>query len=406
MRHFRRLKAAAVACTLLALGVTAASAQTSEGTVITNTSTVSYTDANSNTYTPVSASVSVTVGFSGGITFTGVASVAPAAPSTSDTLSFTYTNIGNGNDSLRVTELISNSAVMTVVGYRVGTTAYASLAALNSGLSTTLVAQNGTLVVKVAYNVPAGEGGMTSNYTLTGFSRRDGTKTQAAITAVSPSQTASVAVTPNGSQNLQLLPSNGTNYTFTFAVQNTGNGTDNFSLAGSRTGTAVTIVSVNGVAGSSATLSSLAAGASQNVAVIYSIGAVAAGVKDSVVLTATSTANNTVHGIGRADLTVVKPTLGIAKAAYLDDQTTVVGSTKVVPGQFLQYKITVTNSGTAVASTVSVSDALPAQLTYVSSAPDAAGWTISNASGTVTAALSGTLATSTSRYIWIRVQVK
>src|SRR5437867_12760600 len=82
---------------VLVLQVRPASAQTPEGTVITNTASVSFTDANSNSYTPVTASVSVTVGFAGGISLTGAATATPASPSTADTLFFTYTNIGNGN---------------------------------------------------------------------------------------------------------------------------------------------------------------------------------------------------------------------------------------------------------------------------------------------------------------------
>ncbi len=406
-RLFVQLRTLGVlAVALAAFGVSAVLAQTPEGTVITNTATVSFTDANSNTYTPVVASVSVTVGFSGGISLTGVASVGPASPSTADTLTFTYQNIGNGNDSLRVTETISVSGIITVTGYRVNGVTYTTLALLNPALSGIPVAQNGALVVKVIYDVAAGTGGMSTNYTLTGFSRRDATKTQAATTAIVPSLSASVAVTPDNGQNLQLLPSNGTNYTFTFAVQNSGNGTDGFTLVASHPGTAVSIVSVNGTAGSSGTIASLAAGASQNVAVVYSIVNVAAGTKDTLVLTATSVGDNTQSDPGSADLTVVKPSLAIAKVAYRDDQTTAIGAGLVVPGEFIQYRVTVTNNGTAVASSVQITDALPAELTYISAAGDAAGWTIGNSGNNVTADLSGALATSASRFIWIRAQVK
>jgi hypothetical protein len=45
-------------------------------------------------------------------------------------------------------------------------------------------------------------------------------------------------------------------------------------------------------------------------------------------------------------------------------------------------------------------------VTYVSTASDAAGWTISETAGTVSASLTGTLAPAASRYFWIRVRVK
>jgi uncharacterized repeat protein (TIGR01451 family) len=391
---------------LLPAAAHSAWAQTPEGTVITNTATVSFTDANSNTYTPVSASVSVTVGFTAGISLTGAASVSPASPSTADTLFFTYTNLGNGNDSLRVTESISVAGVITVTGYRMNGTTYGSLAALNTALAGTLVAQSGTLVVKVVYDVAAGKGGVPTNYTLTGFSRRDGSKTQAAVTTVNPSQTAGVAVTPDAGQNLQQLPSNATNYTFNFTVQNTGNGPDNYTLAGTKTGTAISIVSVNGTAGSSGTISGLASGASTTVPVVYTVLNVAAGTKDTLVLTATSVANGAVSDNGKADLTVIKPALAMTKQAYRDNQSTLIGAGLVLPGEFIQYKVTVTNSGVGAATSVQITDALPATLAFVSSTGDLAGWTIGNVGNNVTATLTGSLASAASRYIWIRAQVQ
>jgi hypothetical protein len=55
---------------------------------------------------------------------------------------------------------------------------------------------------------------------------------------------------------------------------------------------------------------------------------------------------------------------------------------------------------------VSIADNLPAELTFVSAAGDAAGWSISNAGNIVTANLTVTLAAGATRFIWIRAQVK
>jgi uncharacterized repeat protein (TIGR01451 family) len=269
-----------------------------------------------------------------------------------------------------------------------------------------LVAQNGTLVVKVIYDVASNKGGVATAYTLTGFSRRDGSKTDPLATTITPSFTAGVAVTPDNGQNLTKLPSNGTNYTFTFAVQNTGNGVDNFSLVASHPNSAISVVSVNGTAGSSATITGVAAGATQNVDVIYSIGNVAAGVKDTLVLTATSVTDGSKTNPGSADVTVIRAAMAIAKLAYRDDQTTAIGAGTVQPGEYIQYKVTVTNNGAAAAASVQINNPVAAELTYVSASGDAAGWTFNYATGTLTADLSGTLATSASRYIWIRVQIK
>src|SRR3982750_2965590 len=91
-----------------ALLVGKAAAQTPEGTVITNTATVTYTDANSNSYAPVSGQVSVTVGFTAGVSVTAnTPSPTPASPSTANQLTFTVTNAGNGTDSVTISQNIS-----------------------------------------------------------------------------------------------------------------------------------------------------------------------------------------------------------------------------------------------------------------------------------------------------------
>ena len=108
---------------------------------------------------------------------------------------------------------------------------------------------------------------------------------------------------------------------------------------------------------------------------------------------------------GKADITVIKPVLAITKVAYRDDQTTLIGAGLVAPGEFIQYKITVTNGGVGAAASVQITDALPAQLTFSAVTSDAAGWTTGNTGNNVTATLTGTLAGAGSRFIWIRARV-
>jgi len=396
-----------VAVLLAALTAVPANAQTPEKTVIRSIATVSFTDANSNTYATAADTADVTVGFVAGVdVIAGAATVGPAAPSTNDTLSFQVANIGNGTDSVTVSQNISVGGIVTVTGYRVGTTTYASLALLNTALAGTPIAQAANITVKVIYNVTGGTGGLSTVYTLTSASRRTPAATDNGVTTVSPSLTTAVTVTPDGTQNLQRLPSNGTNYSFTFTVTNNASGTDGFDLLVSHPKTAITIVSVNGVVGDSARITGVASGASQGIAVVYSIGNVAAGSPDTLVLKARSVATPATSDNGFADLTVIRPLVIVDKTAYRDNQTTLVGTGTVVPGEFIQYKITVTNSGSAAASTVHISDPLPTQLTFASTSPDAAGWTLSNVGNAVSADLAGTLATGTSRFFWIRASVK
>ena len=104
-------------------------------------------------------------------------------------------------------------------------------------------------------------------------------------------------------------------------------------------------------------------------------------------------------------VTVVRPMLTIVKVAFRDNQSTPVGAGTVLPGEFIQYRVTVTNGGSASVSTVHVSDALPAELTFASASPDAAGWTLSNVGNNVSGDLSGSLAVGASRFFWVRASV-
>jgi uncharacterized repeat protein (TIGR01451 family) len=392
--------------TLAAAPALKAQSPTPEGTVITNTATVSFTDANGNTYSAVNASVSVTVGFVAGVDVAGAASATPASPSSNNTLTFTIQNIGNGTDHVQVAEAISVGSVITVTSYVFNATSYATLAALNTALSAAAITQGSTFTVQVKYDVAANKGGVATNYTLTGTSVRDNTVTDNQVTTITPAQTYAVAVTPDGGQNLQKLPSNGTNYTFTFTVTNNGNGSDNFNLVASNTGSAITVVSVNGVAGTSTSVA-IAAATAMNIDVVYSVGNVAAGTTDNLKLQATSVGDNTKTDGGTADLTVIRPAITVGKAAYRDDQVTLLGPTdKVLPNEAIQYKVSVTNSGTTAAASVAIADNLPAELTFLSSTGDLAGWTIGNVGNNVSASLTGTLASGATRYIWIRARVK
>jgi uncharacterized repeat protein (TIGR01451 family) len=380
-------------------------AQTPEGTVITNTATATYTDANSNAYTPVSGSVNVTVGFTAGVAVTAnTPSPTPASPSTADTLDFTVANAGNGTDSVLITQNISVAGVITVTGYRYNGTTYASLALLNAALSGVPIAQAGTITIKVVYDVASNKGGVNTVYTLTAASHRTPGTTNSAASSITPSQAYAVAVTPHGGQAVTHLPGNA--YSFNFTVQNNGNGSDNFDLLATTPGSAViTIVSVNGVAGDSARIT-LAATGSQSVAVVYNIANVAGGSTDTLYLLGRSVAQPATTDQGYMDLTVIKPNLTLTKAAYLDDGVTLV-SGPVVPGQVVRYRVTVTNNGSFAATTVQVTDALPAQVTYVSTS-SATGWTVGVVGQNVTADYTGTggvLAVSGSATFELRVSI-
>jgi uncharacterized repeat protein (TIGR01451 family) len=380
-------------------------AQTPEGTVITNTATATYTDANNNPYAAVSGSVSVTVGFKAGIAVTAnTPTPSSASPSTADTMTFTVMNVGNGTDSVTISENISVAGVITVTGYRLGATTYGTLAALNTALASVAIAKGGSITLKIIYDVASGKGGVSTVYTLTANSRRTPATSGNAASTITPATVYAVATTPDGGQNVQRLPGNG--YSFTFAVQNNGNGNDNFDVIATSPGSPViTIVSVNGVSGDSTRIT-LAPAASQSITVVYNVANVAGGSMDTLYLRARSVGQPATFDDGFMDLTVIKPNVTLTKAAYLDDGVTLV-SGSVVPGQVIRYRFTVTNSGATSATTVQVTDALPAQVTYVSTS-SSTGWTVSVSGQNVTASYTGTggvLAASASATFELRVSI-
>src|SRR2546422_5456703 len=380
-------------------------AQTPEVLVNATAATATYTDANNNAYSAVSGSVSVTVGFQAGVTVTAnTPTPSSASPSTADTLTFTVANSGNGTDSMTISENISVAGVITVTGYRYGATTYGTLVALNTALASVGIAQAGSITLKIVYDVAAGKGGVSTVYTLTANSRRTPASSGSAFSTITPATTYAAATTPDGGQNVQRLPGNG--YSFTFTVQNNGNGNDNFDVIATSPGSPViTIVSVNGVAGDSARIS-LAASASQNIVVVYNVANVAGGSTDTLSLLGRSVGQPATTDQGFMDLTVIKPNLTMTKAAYLDDGVTPVAS-GVVPGQIIRFRFTVTNGGASSASNVQVTDALPAQMTYVSTS-SSTGWTVAVVGQNVTANYTGTggvLAASASATFELRVSI-
>jgi uncharacterized repeat protein (TIGR01451 family) len=406
MTHvLRRAALAALLLAPLALpGRAHAQTPTPEGTTITNTATATWSDANSNTYASVSASASVTVGFLAGPDVTSPTTVTPASPSTGNELAFTVTNSGNGVDS--VTAAFTVGTGVTVTGYKVGSVTYPTLGELNTALAGTAIPAGGTVTVTVVYTVAPGRGGQTTPVTMTATSRRTPATSDSSTTNVIPPVAAAVSTTPDGG-TVQRLPSNGTQYSAVFTVTNNGNAGDTFTLTGSTgSGSALTIVSVNGAAGTGSS-ATIAAGGNTTVTVVYTVGDVAAGTAQDLILTATSANNASISDPGNYTVTVVRAAITMAKVAFRDNQTTAItGSDRVLPGEYIQYRITVTNAGGAAATTVAVSDVLPAEVTYVSTSSDAAGWTINESAGTVSATLSGTLAASASRYFWVRVRIK
>jgi len=384
---------------------TAVSGQTPEGAVITNVANVSYDDANGNNYASGPASVNVTVGHFASISVVAAQGTAtPASPSGPNTIVFTVNNIGNGVDTVSVARVNTDPSVLVVTNFFLNAAPYADIAALNVALADTTILAGGAAVITVEYSVPINKGGEPSTYTLTGTSQRDGSAFDSDSTLVTPALTGTVATTPKGSQSLTHLPSNGGNYTFQFTVTNNQTGADDFNLLATSPGSSViTILTVDGVVGASTTIT-LAAGAFKNIDVEYLV--VVSGLNtDTLYLAATSVADSDTNDQGFADMTVIEADLSITKVAYRNDMLTPIGAGLVLLGEYIQYKVTVTNVGPVTASNVVVADNLPGTLTYDSRTNDVGTWTVGGSGNTRTFTLTTDLDPTFSASFFIRALV-
>ncbi len=221
------------------------------------------------------------------------------------------------------------------------------------------------------------------------------------LTIVGAANTANLAVTNVGTPNPVVQ---GNNITYTVTVTNNGPGTASNVTMSEVTPTNTTFVSdayASGTSGwtcsptqISCTISSLAVGASTTFTVVVKVGAaVASGttITDTASVSSTTidpnpsnnfaTVNTTVAASGQADLALTK-----------------VGTPNpVLAGNNITYTIVVTNNGPAAASTVTMTDTLPANTTVVSITPPGTptGWICPGAVGGTQTCTNATLASGT-----------
>ena len=378
---------------------------TPEGTTITNVATATFTDVNNNTYASVKDSAMVKVGFLAAPDPSVPASYTPVSPSTGNFASFTLKNSGNGIDSVTVFS-VTPTAGLTITKFQYNGVDYATLALLNAVIKVVPLASGASLPspVKVYFNVDSASGGATLPITLSEASVRTPATKNPATTNIMPPAAYSVAVTPDSASIANVASNGAPAYSYPFTIKNTGNTSNIFTLTRALTTANGTLV----LGALSSTSVTLGAGASTTVNLAYTVNNGTG--PDRVFVTASGSSGGT--DTGDLTVSVSKASITLAKTAWTD--TTAAGTlitntaaNAIVPGTVYYYKLSVTNAAGSAAATISgITDVLSSSLTFVSTRPDAAGWTLSQLAGTVSASLSGSIAAGATRYFWIGVKIK
>lgn len=246
------------------------------------------------------------------------------------------------------------------------------------------------LVVQVTAGTPNGT--VISNTASANATTPNPNPTGATATAtviVAGAAQADLGVTSSASPNPVLI---GNNITFTETVTNNGPGVATGAVFTDVVPTGTTFVSLVAPAGwtcgtpavgatgtITCTNASVAVGASASFPIVVNVNSTTAAgtvITDTATLTTTSSDPNSANNTASSSTVVASPTqadVTIAKTAAPEP---------VDQGTNLTYTIQVTNNGPAVAQGVSVSDPIPAQVTYVSSSTTQGSCTQS--AGTVT----------------------
>lgn len=171
-----------------------------------------------------------------------------------------------------------------------------------------------------------------------------------------------VALTP-AAQSLTSLPTNGATRTVTFTLQNIGAASDSYDLLTSKSpGTAITVVSITGTSitqganPDSARRAALASAATVTVTVTYKVANVAVGTVDTLTLRGRSVGNSVKTSSALFVLTVIKPVLAISKGVSPPGSP--------LPGASITFTSTLTNTGSASASSVAIVDSIPSWVEY------------------------------------------
>ena len=340
------------------------------GSVINNTATVSST-----TPDPVPANNSdtepTTVNASADLTITKTDSPDPVLAGNNVTYTITVSNNGPSNaQAVAVADVLP--AGLTFVS---ATPSVGSWSAPNWTIGTLANGGSVNLVILATVNSNVANGSTINNTATVSSTTTDpnpGNNTDTEPTTINAS--ADLSITKTDSPDPVVA---GNNVSYTIAVTNNGPSVAQAVTVLDNLPAGLSFISATPSVGSWSspnwTVGSLASGTTVNMVIVASVNT---NVAQGTTLSNTATVSSTTPDPNPGNNTDTEPTTVNAVADLSITKTD--SPDPVIAGNNVTYTITVTNNGPSVAQAVSVSDILPAGLTFVSATPSVGSWTSPN----------------------------
>jgi uncharacterized repeat protein (TIGR01451 family) len=349
---------------------------------ISNSASVTATEFDPNTANNNAGPAFTTVVASADLSITNTASANPVnagAP-----LSFVLNVANAGPDATSGTITVSNtvpSGVTAAIGSGTGWSCGALSGSVITCTSTTSIPASGNAPsLTIAMNAPA-SGTAVDSASVSAVTADPNAGNNTASQSVTVTPRADVSITKNTSS----AGIAGQSMVYTIVVTNSGPSTASAVSVADPTPTGLTFVSNSGACTSAfpCALGNLTNGQSATITSTYTIAPGAAG----SVVTNTATVSSTTSDPTPTNNTAVKTTSITGSA---DLTITKSGPPSSIPGSTIAYTITVTNNGPSDATAVSVTDATPANTTFVSNSGACAS-AFPCSLGTITAGQSKTM---------------
>ncbi|UCG69384.1 MAG: DUF11 domain-containing protein [Thermoplasmata archaeon] len=334
-------------------------------TVLTNTVTLNYDDANENPYTEESDSVDVTV-TAPGMTITKTADKETANPGDQITYTITYENTGTGD----ATDVVIEDTIDPDTTYVSATPAPDSIVGdvLTWNIGTVAGGDSASITLIVEVDAYVDDETILTNSVALNYEDNNNNPQTEEGDSVDVTVTAPIMTITKTADKETANPGDQITYTITYENTGTGDATD--VVIKDTIDADTTYVSAtptpDSIVGDVLTwnIGTVSGGDSETITVIVEVDAY---VDDGTVLTNTVTLdyddpnnNPYTQEIDSVDVTVTAPVMSFSKTADV---------TEADPSDTIVYTLTYENSGSGAATDVVITDTIPGDTTFVSSDP-------------------------------------